>query len=77
LHPKTKIKASRQLNTKVLAKRGPNQVSNTISKSWEGLIINCVVNVGGEVWPRFYIFKGESLWDDFIKLYKLETYMAM
>jgi hypothetical protein len=36
-----------------------------------------VVNISGGVWPMFYIFKGESLWDDFIKLYKLETYMAM
>jgi len=52
-----------------LAKRG--------SKSWEGLTINCVINVVKIVMPSFYIFGGERLRDDYIKLYKLGTCMAM
>jgi hypothetical protein len=30
-----------------------------------------------EVFYKFYIFKGERLGDDYIKLYKPKTYMAM
>jgi hypothetical protein len=61
----------------VLARRGSNVVYSTIPKSREWLTINCVVNVEGGVLPRFYIFKGERLQDDYIKFCKLGTCMAM
>jgi hypothetical protein len=35
------------------------------------------MNVARGVLPRFYIFSGESLHDDYIKLNKLNTFMAM
>lgn len=41
------------------------------------LTINCVINVTGEVLPRFYIFRGDKLKDDYTKLYKPSTCMAM
>jgi len=52
-------------------------VYNTIQKSKEWLIINCVVNATKITLLRFYIFKGEKIHDDYIQLYKLRTYMAM
>ncbi len=60
-----------------MARRGSNVVYSTISKSQEWLTINCVVNVARDVLPGFYIFKGESLRDDYIKLCKSGTCMAM
>jgi hypothetical protein len=35
------------------------------------------MNVIGFVLLRFYILEGESLWGDYIKFYKLRTYMIM
>jgi hypothetical protein len=46
-------------------------------KSWEGLIINYAINVVKNVLHGFYIFRGERLRDDYVKLYKLGTCMAM
>jgi hypothetical protein len=52
-------------------------VYNTISKSKEWLTINCVVNVAGTTLPRFYIFRGERIHDDYTQLCKLGNCMAM
>jgi hypothetical protein len=52
-------------------------VYNTIPKSKEWLIINCVVNAIGTTLPGFYIFEGENVRDDYIQLYKPRTCMAM
>jgi len=52
-------------------------VYNIIPKSREWLIINCVVNVVRTTLPRFYIFKGERICDDYIQLCKPGTCMAM
>jgi hypothetical protein len=60
-----------------LARRRSIAVYNIIPKSQEWLIVNCVVNVVGGVLFGFYIFKGERLKDDYIKLCKLGICMAM
>jgi hypothetical protein len=36
-----------------------------------------VVNATKTTLPRFYIFRGEKIHDNYIQLYKLRTYMAM
>ncbi len=58
-------------------KCGSQHVYNTIPKSREWLTINYVVNVVGTTLPRFYIFRGEKICDDYIQFCKLGTYMAM
>jgi hypothetical protein len=40
--------------------------NNTIPKSREWMIVNCVVNAIGDVFPSFYIFKGERIREDYI-----------
>ncbi len=50
---------------------------NTIPKSKEWLIINCVVNAVGITLPRFHIFKRENIRDNYIQICKLRTCMAM
>jgi hypothetical protein len=60
-----------------LARRGSNVIYNTIPKSREWLIVNCVINAVGGILLSFYIFKGERLRDDYKRLYKLGTCMAM
>jgi hypothetical protein len=40
-------------------------------------MVNCVVNVIGDYLPSFYIFRGERIKDDYIKLCKASTCMAM
>jgi hypothetical protein len=67
----------RQSKARVLAKQGSHQMYNTIHKSKEWLIINCVINVFGTLVPRFYIFKRERICDDYIQLCKLSISMAM
>jgi hypothetical protein len=54
-----------------------NVVYSTIPKSWEWLIINCVVNVANGSLLSFYIFRSERLKYNYINLYKLSTYMVM
>jgi hypothetical protein len=66
-----------QVGVRVLAKRGPHMVYNTIPKSHEWLIINCVVNVVGTILPRFYNFKGKRLRNNYMKFWKLSTCMEM
>ncbi len=61
----------------MLAKRGSQQVYNTIPKSREWMIVNCVINVIGGVLLGFYIFKGERIKEDYIQQYKLGSCMAM
>ncbi len=39
--------------------------------------LNCLVNVTMGALPRFYIFKGERIKNDYIRYYKLGTHMAM
>lgn len=46
-------------------------------KSWEQLYIDYAMNVIRGVLLGFYISRGEKLWDDYIKFYKLDTHMAM
>jgi hypothetical protein len=60
-----------------LARRKSNAVYNIIPKSWEWLTINYAINFVGGVLLGFYIFKGERLKDDYIKLYKPSTWMVM
>jgi len=60
-----------------LARKISNAVYNIIPKSWEWLITNYEINVVGVVLPCFYIFKGERLKDDYIKLYKPNICMVM
>jgi hypothetical protein len=60
-----------------LARRGSNQVYNTILKSREWLTGNFVINVVGDCLPGFYIFKGEWIRDDYSRLCKVGTCMAM
>jgi len=43
-----------------LAKRNSQQVYNTIPKSREWLIINCVINAIRSILLGFYIFKGKK-----------------
>jgi hypothetical protein len=52
-------------------------VYNTIPKSKEWLSVNYEVNVTRTTLPRFYIFRGERICDDYIQLYKLGTCMAI
>jgi hypothetical protein len=73
----TCIQVGRQSKAKVLARRGSNVVYNTILKSWEWLIINCAINATNVILLRFYIFIGERLKNDYIKLCKLRTCMAV
>ncbi len=73
----TWIQVGRQSGARFLARRRSNVVYSTIPKFGEWLTINCVVNAIESVLPSFYIFKGERLRDDYIKLYKLNTCMAM
>ncbi len=65
------IQVSKQARTRVLAQRWSNVVYNIITKSWEWLIINCVLNVTRFALLSFYIFMGEKLQDDYIKFCKL------
>jgi hypothetical protein len=51
----------------VLAKRGSQQVYNTIPKSREWMIINYIVNAVGGVLLGFYIFRGERTRKDYIQ----------
>jgi len=60
-----------------LATRRCNAIYNIIPKSWEWLTINYEINVVGGVLPNSYIFKGEKLKDDYIKLYKPSICMVM
>jgi IS4 transposase len=60
-----------------LARRGSNAIYSTIPKSREWLVVNYAINVVGGVLLGFYIFRGEKLRDDYIRLYKLGTCMAM
>jgi hypothetical protein len=48
--------------------QGLCDVYNTIPKSWEWLIVNCVVNVGRTTLFVFYIFRGSRMLEDYIKL---------
>jgi hypothetical protein len=52
-------------------------VYNTILKSRDWLMVNCVVNAIGTSLPRFYIFRGKRIRDDYIQHYKPITYMVM
>ncbi len=73
----TRIQVGKQFGTRDLARRGSNVVYYIISKSWEFLIANYAINVVGGVLLCFYILRGERLWDDYIKLCKPGTCMAM
>jgi hypothetical protein len=52
---------------KVVAKRGSQQVYNTILKSKDWLIINYIINVKAGFLLGFYIFKGERIKENYIK----------
>jgi len=73
----TWIQAGKHFGARVLVKRGSKTVYSTIPKSQEWLTIKFEVDVVGGVLLGFYIFKGERLRDDFIKLYKPWTCMVM
>jgi hypothetical protein len=61
----------------VFAKKGSQQVYNTIPKSREWMIVNYAINAAGGVLPSFYIFKGERIGKDYIQQCKLKSCMAM
>jgi len=73
----TCIQVGRQSKAKLLARRGSNVVYNIIPKSWEWLIINCAINVTSVILLRLYIFIGERLRNDYIKLCKLRRCMVV
>ncbi len=60
-----------------MARKGSNAVYNINLETWEWLIVNCMVNATRDVLHGFYIFRGERLRDDYIKLCKLGTCMEM
>jgi hypothetical protein len=53
------VHESKQVGAWVLSKRGSNEVYNTIPKSQEWLIINCIINVAHGSLLGFYIFRGD------------------
>jgi hypothetical protein len=57
--------------------QGLYDVYSTIPKSWEWLFVNCVVNATKATLFAFYIFRGSRMLEDYIKLCRLETCMAM
>ncbi len=65
-----------QVGARVLARRKLNIIYRTIPKSCEWLIVNCEIIVVVGVLPRFNIFRGDKLQDDYIKLFKPWIYMA-
>jgi hypothetical protein len=74
----TCIQVGRQSKAdKVLARRGSNVVYNIIPKSWELLIINCAIKARSMILLRFYIFIGERLRNDYIKLCKVRRCMVV
>jgi hypothetical protein len=60
-----------------LARRGSHHVYNTIPKSKEWLIINYVVNAIRGSLPRFYIFRGYTIKENYIKHCKEGTCMVI
>jgi hypothetical protein len=60
-----------------LARKTSNAIYNTIPKFWEWLTLNNEINATKGVLLGFYIFRGEKLRDDCIRLYKLGICMAM
>jgi hypothetical protein len=71
------IQVGRKLGTIIIINKGSHQVYDTIPKSKEWLTINCATNATRGSIPRFYIFWGERVKDDYIKHYKLGTCMPM
>jgi hypothetical protein len=62
----TIIQVGCQSSARVLARRGSWNVYNTILKSWEWLIVNCVINVARATLLAFYIFKGSRMQENYI-----------
>ncbi len=60
-----------------MARKTSNAIYNTIPKFWEWLIVNNEINAIEGVLRRFYIFRGEKLRDDYIKLCKPSICMAI
>jgi hypothetical protein len=64
----TRIQARWQSREKVLVKKGSQKVYSTIPKSKEWRIVNCFINATSVFIPNFFIFKGETIKDDYIKI---------
>lgn len=60
-----------------MAERGPHMVYKTIPKSHEWSIVNCVINVVGTILLGIYNFRRKKLRNNYMKFWKLGTYMAM
>lgn len=71
-----RIQVSRQLSAHVLAKQDSHQVYNVILEFREW-IMNYAFNVKDQFLPRFYILRGERLWDDYIGLCKVQNCMTI
>ncbi len=71
------IQARWQFGAQVLAKQGSWEVYNTIPMSWKWLTINYVVNVAKATILAFYIFRISWMREDYIKLCKPRSSMAM
>jgi hypothetical protein len=74
----TSIQVFKKLVVNILARRRSNAIYNTIPKSQEWLIINCVVHATS--WFLFgilQIYKDEILKDDYSKFCKPSTCMVM
>lgn len=52
-------------------------IAPSLPKSWEWLTINFGINATRDVIPRSYNFRTKRLQDDYIKLCKPKTYMAI
>jgi hypothetical protein len=52
-------------------------ITPSLPKSWELLTINFGINATRGAIPRFYNFRTKRLQDDYIKLCKPKTYMAI
>jgi hypothetical protein len=61
MHPSRKT-----IKNKGFYKTRFTQVYNIIPKSKGWMIVNCVVNATKTTLPRFYIFRGERIHDDYI-----------
>lgn len=66
-----------QFGAQVLARWGSYDVYNTIPKFQKWLIMSYVVNVARVALLAFYIFRNEKMWEDYLKVCKPWTYMAM
>ena len=62
---------------KISSKKGSKKVYNTIPKFKECRIVNFFINATSFFLPKFFIFKGERIKDDYIKNCRPRAWMPM